>query len=71
LIEWHRRRSLQSDNHKTGTTDWKIRDEWRDIDTRVFTPRIGLLRYIRNQQPQLRSREIELIASYLERSAKS
>jgi hypothetical protein len=20
------------------TTDWKIRDEWRDIDTRVFTP---------------------------------
>ena len=34
-------------------------------------PRIGLLGYIRNQQPQLRSREIELIASYLERSAKS
>lgn len=50
--------------------DWKIRNEWRDTDARVFTPD-GLLRYIRNQQPRLRSREIELIASHLGRSAKS
>jgi hypothetical protein len=48
----------------------KIRHEWRDIDTRVFTPD-GLLRYVRNQQPQLTCREIELIASHLDRSARS
>jgi hypothetical protein len=47
-----------------------MRDEWRDIDTRVFTPD-RLSDYIRDQQRQLRSREIELIASHLERSAKS
>jgi hypothetical protein len=50
--------------------DWKIRDEWRDTDTRVFTPD-RLLRYIRDQEPQLISRDIELIASHLERSTKS
>ena len=50
--------------------DWKIRDEWRDTDTRVFTPD-RLLRYIRNQEPQLIHRDIELIASHLERSARS
>jgi hypothetical protein len=50
--------------------DWKIRNEWRDTDTRVFTPD-GLSRYIRNQQPRLTRREIELIVSHLERSARS
>jgi hypothetical protein len=50
--------------------DWKIKNEWRDTDTRVFTPD-GLSRYIRNQQPRLTRKEIELIASHLERSAKS
>ena len=50
--------------------EWKIRDEWRDTDTRVFTPD-KLLRYIRNQQPRLTGNEIELIASHLERSAKN
>ena len=49
--------------------DWKIRNDWRDTDTRVFTPD-GLLRYIRDLQPRLISREIELIASHLERSAR-
>jgi hypothetical protein len=49
--------------------DWKIRNEWRDTDTRVFTPD-GLLRYIRNQQPQFTRNEIQLIASHLERSVK-
>jgi len=50
--------------------DWKIRNEWRDTDTRVFTPD-GLLRYIRDQQPHLTRRDIELIASHLERSARA
>jgi hypothetical protein len=50
--------------------DWKIKNEWRDTNARVFTPD-GLLRYIRNQQPQLTLNEIELIASHLERSVKS
>ncbi|HEV3099495.1 MAG TPA: nuclease-related domain-containing protein [Candidatus Udaeobacter sp.] len=49
--------------------DWKIRNEWHDTNTRVFTPE-GLLRYIRNQQAQLTRREIELIVSHLERSAR-
>ena len=50
--------------------DWKIKNKWRDTDTRVFTPD-GLLSYIRNQQPQLTRNEIELIASHLLRSAKT
>jgi len=50
--------------------DWRITDGWRDTDTRVFTPD-GLLRYIRSRQPQLTRKEIELIASHLERSARS
>jgi hypothetical protein len=48
--------------------DWKIRNKWRDTDTRVFTPD-GLLPYIRDLQPQLTRKDIELIASHLERSA--
>jgi hypothetical protein len=50
--------------------DWKIRNDWRDTDARVFTP-AGLLRYVRNQQPRLTRTEIQLIASHLERSVKS
>jgi Nuclease-related domain len=50
--------------------DWKIKNDWRDTDTRVFTPD-GLLRYVRDQEPQLTRNEIQLIASHLERSAKS
>jgi hypothetical protein len=50
--------------------DWKIKNKWRDTDTRVFTPD-GLLHYIRNQEPRLIKREIELIASHLERSVKN
>lgn len=49
--------------------EWRVKDDWRDTDVRVFTPdRLG--RYIRNQQPKLKRSEIELIASHLERSAK-
>jgi Nuclease-related domain len=50
--------------------DWKIRNVWRDTHTRVFTPE-GLLRYIRDQEPRLIRREIELIVSHLERSARA
>jgi hypothetical protein len=50
--------------------DWKIRNNWRDTNVRVFTPE-ELLDHIRNQQPQLIRKDIELIASHLERSAKS
>ena len=50
--------------------DWKIRNKWRDTNVRVFTPE-RLLDYIRDQQPQLTRKDIELIASHLERSTKS
>jgi Nuclease-related domain len=50
--------------------DWKIRNKWRDANVRVFTPE-RLFDYIRDQQPQLTRRDIELIASHLERSVKS
>jgi hypothetical protein len=49
--------------------DWRVKDDWHDTDTRVFTPD-RLARYIRNQQPKLKRSEIELIASHLERSAR-
>jgi hypothetical protein len=48
--------------------DWRIKDDWRDTDTRVLTPD-RLIQYIRNQQPRLKRSEIDLIASHLERSA--
>jgi len=49
---------------------WKIRNKWRETNVRVFTPE-RLLDYIRDQQPQLTRKDIELIASHLERSGKS
>jgi hypothetical protein len=49
--------------------DWRIKDDWRDTDARVFTPD-RLKRYILNQQPILKRSEIELIASHLEPWAK-
>jgi nuclease-like protein len=50
--------------------DWKVKDDWHDTATRVFTPN-RLSRYIRNQQPRLTRREIELISSHLELSARA
>jgi hypothetical protein len=50
--------------------DWKIRNKWRDANVRVFTPE-RLLDYLRDQQPQLTCKDIELISSHLERSVKS
>jgi hypothetical protein len=50
--------------------DWKVRNDWRSTDARVFTTDT-LVRHIANRQPELTRREIELIASHLERSAKS
>jgi hypothetical protein len=50
--------------------DWKIRNKWRDANVRVFTPE-RLLDYIRDQQPELTCKDIELISSHLERSVKS
>jgi hypothetical protein len=50
--------------------DWKIRNQWRDTEARVFTLD-GLLGYIRDQQPRFTRNEIQLIASHLERSGKS
>lgn len=47
--------------------EWRVKDDWRDTDVRVFTPD-RLASYIRNQQPRLKVSEIELIASHLERS---
>jgi hypothetical protein len=50
--------------------NWRVKDNWRDTDTRVFTPD-RLADYIRKQQPRLKRSEIDLIASHLERSARS
>ncbi len=49
--------------------DWRVRNEWRHTDARVFTPET-LLRHIANEQPVLTGREIAMITSHLERSAK-
>ena len=50
--------------------DWKIKNKWRDTNVRVFTPD-RLLDYVRQQQPLLTRKDIELISSHLERSVKS
>jgi hypothetical protein len=50
--------------------DWRVKDDWHDTGVRVFTPD-RLMRYIRNQQPQLKKSEIKLIVSHLERSSQS
>ncbi len=48
--------------------DWRVRDDWRTTEARVFTP-TTLTAYIARQQPCLCRSEIELIASHLGRSA--
>jgi hypothetical protein len=50
--------------------DWRVKNDWRSTDARVFTPD-SMVTHIVNQQPSLRQNEIDLIASHLERSAKS
>jgi hypothetical protein len=50
--------------------NWQVADQWESTDTRVFTPE-SLRNYVREQQPVLKRDEIELIASHLERSAKT
>jgi hypothetical protein len=50
--------------------DWRVKKDWRETTVRVLTPD-RLRRYIRSQQPRLRPSEIELIASHLERSART
>jgi hypothetical protein len=50
--------------------DWRIKDRWLMTDARVFTPD-RLRRYFDEQQPELTRNEIKLIASHLERSARS
>lgn len=50
--------------------DWRVRDEWQNTDARVFTTD-KLAKHIVNLQPRLKQSEIKLIASHLERSAKS
>lgn len=50
--------------------DWRIKNKWRETDARVFTPE-QLANYFEQRQPELTRSEIKLIASHLERSAKS
>ena len=50
--------------------DWRVKNDWRSTDARVFTTD-SLVTHIVNQQPRLKQSEIKLIASHLERSAKS
>ena len=50
--------------------DWRVKNNWRDTDLRVLTPD-KIVTYIRELQPELKGSEIQLIASHLERSARS
>lgn len=50
--------------------EWRVKNDWQTTDTRVFTAD-KLVPHIVNQQPRLKQSEIHLIASHLERSAKS
>ena len=50
--------------------EWRVKNDWQNTDARVFTTG-SLVAHIVNQQPRLKQSEIELIASHLERSAKS
>jgi hypothetical protein len=50
--------------------DWRVKNAWRETDARVLTTdQLG--RYFEQRQPELTRSEIKLIASHLERSAKS
>jgi hypothetical protein len=50
--------------------DWRVKNDWRSTDARVFTAD-NVVRHIVSQQPRLRRSEIDLIASHLERLVKS
>jgi hypothetical protein len=50
--------------------DWKIKNVWRDTDVAVLSTK-ELATYFDRYQPELRRDELTLIASHLERSAKS
>lgn len=50
--------------------EWRVRNEWQNTDARVFTTD-KLIHHIVSQQPRLKRSEIKLIASHLDRSAKS
>jgi hypothetical protein len=50
--------------------NWVVADQWYSTDVRVFTPK-SLKSYVRDQQPVLTKREIDSIASHLERSVTS
>ena len=50
--------------------NWRIRNDWSDTDARVLTLD-RLVPYFSNQQPRLIRREIDLIASHLERCGKT
>jgi len=50
--------------------DWKVKNTWRDTDVRVITAN-GIARYFdRQDQPELTKREIQLICSHLNRTAR-
>jgi hypothetical protein len=50
--------------------DWRVKDDWRTTDARVFTTD-KVVSHIVSQQPRLTQSEIKLIATHLERSVKS
>jgi hypothetical protein len=50
--------------------DWKVKNAWRDTDIRVIMAN-GIARYFdRQDQPELTKREIQLICSHLNRTAR-
>ena len=51
--------------------DWRVKDKWRDTDVRAITAD-GVGRYFdRQDQPELTTREIELICSHLRRTVRA
>lgn len=49
--------------------DWTVRNAWRDTDVRVLTVAQVRRFFERQDQPELSSREIEMVCSHLKRTA--
>jgi hypothetical protein len=50
--------------------DWRVKNKWRDTDVRVLTADAVASYVDRQDQPELTRREIQLICSHLNRTAR-
>jgi hypothetical protein len=51
--------------------DWKVKNQWQSTDARVITADHLALDFSQQGQPELTRREIELIGSHLNRTART